>query len=42
MRVLLDACIDPGAASVFTAHNVRTAFQLNWDHLADHVLLDRA
>jgi len=41
MRVFLDGCIDPRAATVFGAHEVTTAFQLNWHKLADHVLLSR-
>ncbi len=41
MRVFLDACLDPRAARIFAAHEVRTAFELDWHKLKDHVLLSR-
>ena len=41
MRVFLDACVDPRAAKMFVAHEVRTAFELDWHKLKDHVLLSR-
>jgi len=39
MRVFVDACVDPRAAQVITDHEVKTAFDLGWQHLRDHVLL---
>ena len=39
MRVFVDACIDPRAAHVIAGHEVKTAFDLGWQHLRDHVLL---
>ena len=39
MRVYLDACIDPRVAELLTGHEVRTAFQLDWHQLKDHILL---
>jgi len=39
MRVYLDACIDPRVAKIFTDYEVRTAFQLGWHGLKDHILL---
>lgn len=42
MRVFLNACIDPRAARVFAGHEVRTAVELGWHRLKDHVLLPLA
>jgi hypothetical protein len=39
MRVYLDACIDPRVAELLTEYEVRTAFQLGWHRLKDHILL---
>jgi predicted nuclease of predicted toxin-antitoxin system len=39
MRVFLDACIDPRAAEIFAGHEVKTAVELGWHRLKDHVLL---
>jgi hypothetical protein len=39
MRVFLDACMDPRAASVFVGHQVTTAFAAGWHRLKDHELL---
>ena len=39
MRVYLDACIDPRVAELLTEHEARTAFQLGWHRLKDHILL---
>jgi len=40
MRVFLDACIDPRAAEIFSGHGVRTAVELGWHRLKDHLLLN--
>jgi predicted nuclease of predicted toxin-antitoxin system len=40
MRVFLDACIDPRAADIFSGHEVRTAVELGWHRLKDHLLLN--
>ena len=40
MRVFLDACIDPRAAEIFSGHEVRTAVELGWHRLKDHLLLN--
>ena len=39
MRVFLDACVDPRAVKVFAGHEARSAFDLGWHQLKDHVLL---
>jgi hypothetical protein len=40
MRVFLDACIDPRASDIFAGHDVKTAFELGWHRLKDHLLLN--
>jgi hypothetical protein len=37
--VFLDACIDPRVAELLTGHEVKTAFEMDWHRLKDHVLL---
>jgi Domain of unknown function (DUF5615) len=39
MRVLLDACIDPRVVELFVGHEVKTAFDVGWHRLKDHILL---
>ena len=39
MRIFLDACIDPRVANLFAGYDVRTAFEMGWHLLKDHVLL---
>ena len=39
MRVFIDACIDPRTTELFAAHDVKTAFDLGWHKLKDHVVL---
>ncbi|MBI3694021.1 MAG: hypothetical protein HY238_04155, partial [Acidobacteria bacterium] len=39
MRVFLDACVDPRVVDLFTGHEVRTAFEMGWHQLKDHILL---
>jgi hypothetical protein len=41
MRVFLDACVDPRVAQIILGHDVRTAFDLGWQRLRDHVLLPK-
>jgi hypothetical protein len=41
VRVLIDACVDPRVAELLSAHEVRTAHQLGWQGLKDHILLSR-
>jgi hypothetical protein len=42
MRVFIDACIDPRVVKVFRIHEVRTAFDMGWHGLKDHLLLPLA
>src|SRR5712692_5993952 len=39
MRVFLDACVDPSVVELFAGHEVKTAFEMGWHRLKDHVLL---
>ncbi len=39
MRVVIDASIDPRLVEAFPDHQVRTLFDLGWQHLKDHVLV---
>ena len=39
MRVLLDACVDPRVVELFRDHDVKTAFEMGWHLLKDHVLV---
>ena len=39
MRIFLDACVDPRAVKVFAGHDVKTAFDLGWHGMKDHVIL---
>jgi len=39
MRVFLDACVDPRVVDLFAGHEVRTAFEMGWHQLKDHILL---
>lgn len=39
MRVVIDASIDPRLVEAFVGHEVRTLFDLGWQHLKDHVLV---
>ena len=41
MRVVIDACIDPRLVEAFPDHDVRTLFDLGWQHLKDHLLVRR-
>jgi predicted nuclease of predicted toxin-antitoxin system len=40
MRVFLDACIDPRASDIFAGDDVRTAVEMGWHRLKDHLLLN--
>ena len=42
MRIFVDACIDPRVVEVLGGHDARTAFDLGWQNLKDHVLLGRS
>ena len=39
MRVFLDACIDPTVVELLAGHEVKTAFDMGWHQLKDHMLL---
>jgi hypothetical protein len=39
MRVVIDASIDPRLVEAFVGDDVRTLFDLGWQHLKDNVLL---
>ena len=39
MRVFIDACIDPRVVELFAGRQVRTASQMGWHGLKDHILL---
>jgi hypothetical protein len=41
VRVFVDACIDPRIVEIIVGHEVRTAFDLGWQSLKDHVLLPK-
>ena len=41
MRVVIDASIDPRLVEAFVGENVRTLFDLGWQHLKDNVLVKR-
>ncbi|MBM3726870.1 MAG: hypothetical protein FJW40_15795 [Acidobacteria bacterium] len=39
MRVIIDASIDPRLVEAFPGEDVRTLFDLGWQHLKDNVLV---
>ena len=41
MRILIDACVDPRVATLLADHAVSTLRDLGWQHLTDHVLIER-
>jgi hypothetical protein len=41
MRVFIDACVDPGIVEILVGHEVRTAFDVGWQNLKDHILLPK-
>jgi len=41
MRVFVDACVDPRVVEILVGHETKTAFDLGWQNLKDHVLLPK-
>ena len=39
MRVLVDACVDPRVVEGLPGHEVKTALDLGWHRLEDHLLV---
>jgi len=39
MRVFIDACVDPRVRELLPGHETKTAFDMAWHRLKDHVLL---